>query len=385
MLAAKLPLATPEDSARRVGLRYVTDQTPGIRRVKSGKGFSYRRPNGKVARDPEILKRIKSLAIPPAWSEVWICPDANGHLQATGRDARGRKQNRYHPRWREIRDETKYARMLLFGKRLPVIRRRVKAGLRRTGLGRERVLAAVIRLLELSLIRVGNNEYARENNSFGLTTMRNHHVDVAGATLRFHFRGKGGKWHNVDIQDRRVARIVRKCQDLPGQELFQYVNEQGERQDVRSEDVNAYLKEISGADFTAKDFRTWAGTVLTALELCDGPPSGSPTEAKSKYLGAIANVARRLGNTPAICRKCYVHPEILAGCLDGTLSVALSRPRVGVAGLRPEEAAVLGWLTQRLARNKRTLKEQLAGSRPRRKRRSSGLDPASWHKSSLRR
>lgn len=368
---AQLPSASPEASAKMGGLRYVSDRCPGIRRVKSGAGFRYLSPRGRSLREPSTLRRIKSLAIPPAWTEVWICPEPNGHLQATGRDARGRKQNRYHPRWREIREETKYARMLLFGSCLPRIRRRVTADLRRIALCRERVLAAVVRLLEVSLIRVGNDEYARENNSFGLTTMRNHHVDVEGEKLRFHFRGKGGKWHNIDIKDKRLARLVRRCQDLPGQELFEYLDDDRQPQDVHSEDVNAYLKEISGEDFTAKDFRTWSGTVLTAMELCECAPCETQTQAKKNYLRATEAVAARLGNTPTICRKCYVHPQILEAYLDGTLTHALSANGTNSPrrknGLRPEEAAVLSWLAQRLAQGRRTLKAQLAASLQQRK------------------
>ncbi|HWI59016.1 MAG TPA: DNA topoisomerase IB, partial [Bacillota bacterium] len=239
-------LKDPVTSATRVGLRYVTDEMPGIQRENSGNGFRFRYPTGDIVQDEEVLNRIKSLAIPPAWAEVWICPDPCGHLQASGRDDRGRKQNRYHPRWRETRDETKYARMIAFGQALPRIRKRVAEDLALPGLPRNKVLATVVRLLEVSLIRVGNEEYARENESFGLTTMRTRHVDVKGSSLRFHFRGKSGKWHHVQIEDRRLARIVKRCQDLPGQELFQYVNDDGERQTVSSEDVNDYLREISG-------------------------------------------------------------------------------------------------------------------------------------------
>ncbi len=358
-------LKDPAESARMVGLHYVSDDAPGIRREPTGNSFRYRDPNGKLIRDPASLRRIKSLAIPPAWTNVWITTDPNGHLQATGRDDRGRKQHRYHPRWREIRDETKYARMIAFAQALPQIRQRVKRDLALPGLPRNKVLATVVRLLELSLIRVGNDEYARENDSFGLTTMRNRHVDVNGATLRFHFRGKAGKWHNVDIHDRRLAKIVRTCQDLPGQELFQFVDDDGQRQDVRSGDVNDYLKEISGADFTAKDFRTWAGTVLAAIALKDFERFDSKAQAKRNITSAIEAVARRLGNTPAICRKCYVHPDVLDAYRDGTLARTLKR-RVEreIAGsgpsLRREERAVLNLLQHRL-----TIEEKLSVSRKR--------------------
>ena len=308
-----------------------------------------------------MLQRIKSLAIPPAWTQVWICLDPEGHLQATGRDARGRKQHRYHPRWREIRDETKYARMLAFARALPKIRRRVRKNLALPGLPANKVLATVVRLLEVSLIRVGNDEYARENESFGLTTMRNRHVDVNGSLLRFHFRGKSGKKHVVDVHDRRLARIVKSCQDLPGQELFQYVDEQGVLQDVKSGDVNNYLREISGQDFTAKDFRTWAGTVLGALALREFQKFDSQAQAKKNIVQAIQAVAQLLGNTPAVCRKCYMHPEVIEAYLDGSLVETLKQRaegqlRGGLRELRPEEAAVLGVLQQRLAREQRRRK-----------------------------
>jgi DNA topoisomerase-1 len=347
-------LQDPAESAKAVGLHYVTDERPGIRRERAGSGFRFRLPDGALVKDAKAITRIKSLAIPPAWKEVWISTDPNGHLQATGRDARRRKQHRYHSRWRQIRDEAKYARMLVFAKALPRIRKRVRAALRLPGLPREKVLAVVVRLLEVSLIRVGNDEYARDNDSFGLTTMKARHVDVRGATLRFRFRGKAGKNHIVDIRDRRLARIVKSCQDLPGQELFQYIDDEGKMQDVRSGDINEYLRQISGEDFTAKDFRTWAGTVLAAMALREFERFDSQTEAKKNIVRAIESVAERLGNTPAICRKCYVHPEIIDAYLDGTLvSTIKQRAEQELSGsvkkLRPEEAAVLGLLQQRLA------------------------------------
>jgi DNA topoisomerase-1 len=353
-------LSDPVVSAKVVGLRHVSDEKPGIKRECSGKSFRYRDAAGKLVRDRETLGRIKSLVIPPAWTSVWICPDANGHLQATGRDDRGRKQFRYHPRWREIRDETKYARMIAFARALPKIRRRIQKDMSLADLPRNKVLATVARLLEVSLIRVGNDEYARENDSFGLTTMRNRHVDVNGSALRFHFRGKAGKWHNVDINDRRIAKIVERCQDLPGQELFQFVDDDGECHDVRSEDVNDYLREISGQDFTAKDFRTWAGTVLAAMALREFEKFDTKAQAKKNVVAAIEAVAKKLGNTPAVCKKCYIHPHVLDSYLDGTLvetlkqraEKAISR---SLRGLPAEEAAVLGVLQQRL-----TLEEKLA-------------------------
>lgn len=355
-------LQDPVVSAQVVGLRHVSDEQPGIQREPSGKGFRYRDANGKIVHDPETLSRIKSLAIPPAWTSVWICPIPNGHLQATGRDDRRRKQFRYHPRWREIRDETKYARMIVFARALPKIRRRVKKDMALSGLPRNKVLATVVRLLEVSLIRVGNDEYARENESFGLTTMRNKHVDVHGSTLRFHFRGKSGKWHNVDIHDRHIAKIVERCQDLPGQELFQFVDDDGQRRDVRSEDVNDYLREISGQDFTAKDFRTWAGTVLAAMALREFEKFDTKAQAKKNIVAAIASVAGKLGNTPAVCKKCYVHPHVLDSYLDGTLIETLKQRAEtqisrSLRGLPSEEAAVLGLLQQRLS-----LEEKLARS-----------------------
>lgn len=354
-------LKDPVKSAEVVGLRYVSDEIAGICREVQRTGFRYRFA-GKVVQDRETLGRIKSLAIPPAWKDVWICPHANGHLQATGRDDRKRKQFRYHSRWREIRDETKYARMIVFAKALPKIRRRVEKDLALNGLPREKVLATVLRLLEVSLIRVGNDEYARENDSFGLTTMRDKHVNVSGSKMQFRFRGKSGKWHEVDINDRRIAKIVKRCQDLPGQELFQFLDDQGEVRDVRSEDVNAYLREISGEDFTAKDFRTWAGTVLAAMALREFERFETKAQAKKQVVAAIEAVAARLGNTPAVCRKCYVHPHILDSFLDGTLVETLKRRAerelsTALDTLRGEEAAVLGLLQQRL-----TLEEKLSAS-----------------------
>jgi DNA topoisomerase-1 len=356
-------LKDPVEAAHKGGLRYVTDQMPGITREGSGQGFRYRYPIGEIVKDDAVLERIRSLAIPPAWTEVWICPDPAGHLQATGRDERGRKQSRYHPRWREIRDDTKYTRMIAFGQALPKIRRRVEQDLALPGLPRNKVLATVVRLLEVSLIRVGNEEYARENASFGLTTMRERHVDVEGSVLRFHFRGKAGKWHDVDIQDRRLARIVRQCQDLPGQELFQYLDEQGERQPVNSEDVNDYLREISGQDFTAKDFRTWAGTVLAAFALREFQQFDSQAQAKRNIVRAIESVAERLGNTVSVCRKCYIHPDVLGAYLDGTLVDTLKQRAErqlseSLSQLPAEEAAVLGLLQQRLAAESRKQAEE---------------------------
>jgi DNA topoisomerase I len=348
----------PIHSAHSAGLRYVTDQMPGIHREKNRKGWRYRYPTGSLVSESEVLGRIKSLVIPPAWSRVWICPDPCGHLQATGRDARGRKQSRYHPRWREVRDETKYGRMIEFAKALPEIRKRLKKDLRLPGLCREKILATVVRLLEVSLIRIGNEEYARENASFGLTTMRNKHVKVRGKTARFHFRGKSGKWHDVDIQDARLARIIKRCQELPGQELFQYVDDNGERQCVDSNDVNQYLRDACGDDFTAKDFRTWAGTVLGAMALSQFDDYKSQRQAKKNIVQAIEQVAQRLGNTVAVCRKCYVHPDVIDAYLEGKL-LQLVKGRAqttsghGVRGLRADETAVLALLKAKLAAQKK--------------------------------
>ena len=277
--------------------------------------------------------------IPPAWTSVWICPDPLGHLQATGRDARGRKQYRYHPRWRQVRDEHKYGRLADFGRALPGIRRRIARDIRRSGLPREKVLAAIVRLLETTFIRVGNDEYARENRSYGLTTMRDAHVRVNGSSVRFFFRGKSGVPHELHLDDRRLARIVKQCRDLPGQELFQYLDGNGAVVDVGSADVNAYLKDITGTDFTSKDFRTWAGTVLAARLLCGEPPAASETAGKKSIVRVIDEVARKLGNTRAVCRKCYVHPTVIDAYLNGTIA--------GVMGKGAAEAAILRLLRPR--------------------------------------
>jgi DNA topoisomerase-1 len=345
----------PVESAKAAGLSYVTDGRPGLRRRRIGRGFVYVDADGRRLRDRAMLARIRALAIPPAWREVWICATPHGHIQAVGRDARGRKQYRYHARWREVRDETKYERMLAFARILPRIRARVRADLTRPGLPRDKVLATVVRLLETTLIRVGNEEYARTNRSFGLTTLRTRHVAVRGAMLRFHFRGKGGKEHAVDVRDPRLARIVRQCQDLPGQELFQYVDDGGQRQTIDSADVNAYLREIAGEEFTAKDFRTWAGTVLAALALAEVASFSTRREARRNITRAVESVASRLGNTPAISRRCYVHPAVIEAYMDGvTLDAYRRRAERAItedlAGLNRTEAVVLGLLQQRLAR-----------------------------------
>src|SRR5438105_5209625 len=312
-------LVEPAASARAAGLRYVSDQSPGIRRKRVGKGFGYLDSDGRTVRDPETIRRIKRLTIPPAWTDVWICADPRGHLQATGSDARGRKQYRYHPSWREVRDEAKYGRLLAFGGSLPALRRRVELDLGKDGLPRERIVATVVRLLDRCLLRIGNLEYAKDNGSFGLTTLRDDHVAVEGSRLRFKFRGKSGKEHDVDVRDRRIAQIVRRCQELPGQELFRYEEEDGGVRTVESDDVNLYLGEATGQPFTAKDFRTWAGTVLAARELAAIGTFGSETEGRRNLVSAIKAVAEQLGNTQAVCRKCYVHPAVLEAYLDGSL------------------------------------------------------------------
>jgi DNA topoisomerase-1 len=345
--------ADPVESAREAGLRYVNDTMPGIRRKMVRGKPHYLDAEGKPISDEEALARIRSLAIPPAWTDVWICPSPRGHIQATGRDARGRKQYRYHPKWRQVRDETKYARMLAFGRALPGIRDRVEADMSLPGLPRKKVLATVVRLLETTLIRVGNDEYAKTNNSVGLTTMRDKHVRVNGSEVRFEFRGKSGKQHSVGLKDRRLAKLVKRCRDIPGYELFQYIDDDGQRRAVDSGDVNEYLREISGEDFTAKDFRTWAGTVLASIALQEFEAFDSETQAKRNVVRAIESVAERLGNTPAICRKCYVHPAVLDSYLEGTMLDALQQRTKAeldnLDRLQPEEAAVLTLLQRRLA------------------------------------
>jgi DNA topoisomerase-1 len=358
MSTAAAPEATTPDpvtSAKEAGLHYVTDRKPGITRKRAGSGYTYYAPDGSKIADRKTRARIKALVIPPAWTDVWICPDPLGHLQATGRDARGRKQYRYHPGYREARDETKYERTIAFGLALPGIRKRVDRDLARQGLPREKVLATVVKLLETTLIRVGSEEYARTNKSFGLTTMRNRHVSVKGAKVEFKFRGKGGIRHNVDVEDRRLARIVARLQELPGQALFNYLDSDGKRHSIGSTDVNDYLREISGQDFTAKDFRTWTGTVLAASALREFERFDSQAQAKRNLVQAIETVAERLGNTPSVCRKCYVHPVVLDSYLEGSLverlKVQAEEELAAALGELPaEEAAVLAFLQQCLSR-----------------------------------
>jgi DNA topoisomerase I len=334
--------------ARIAGLRYVNDGDAGIaRKGTAPANFSYHRPDGSEVRAPHVLKRIRALAIPPAWTDVWICPDPDGHIQATGRDTKGRKQYCYHERWQESRDHTKYERMIAFARALPRIRRRIDADLKRPGVCRERVLAAVVRLLERSLIRVGNGEYARTNNSYGLTTLRDRHVQVNGKTIEFRFRAKSGKFRRIELDAPRLSKVVRACQELPGQELFQYRDEDGGVHDVTSSDVNAYLREITGDEFTAKDFRTWAGTMMAALALRRQELPGATAAQKRTLNVAIDQVADVLGNTRAVCRKAYVHPQVFDAFSDGTLARALDRGCRPVKGLDEAESAVLNFLCGR--------------------------------------
>lgn len=348
--AHPIPNADPPAAAKAAGLRYVNDTKPGIRR-DSGKFFD---ASGAPVTDESTLARIKALVIPPAWTDVWICPQANGHLQATGRDAKGRKQYRYHAKWRTVRDDVKYERMLNFGKALPAIRAEVDRALKLPGLPRDKVLATIVYLLEATMIRIGNEEYARTNKSFGLTTLRDRHVKVEGSDIAFHFRGKSGVFHDIELHDRRLAKIIARTRELPGQELFQYLDADGERHSVDSSDVNDYLRQITGEEYTAKDFRTWSGTVLAALALQEFEKFDSETQAKKNIVRAIESVASRLGNTPTICRKCYVHPAVLEAYLDGSVLEALRTTSEealvkDLHALRPEEAAVLAMLQQRLS------------------------------------
>jgi DNA topoisomerase I len=353
-IETKHAIAEMKAAARAAHLRYISDKKPGIRRIRTPKGFRYLAPDGTRITDEETISRIQKLAIPPAYEDVWVCPYPDGHLQAVGRDARGRKQYRYHKRWREVRDESKYAKMLTFGRVLPKIRERVEHDLALRGLPRERVLAAIVRMLETTLARVGNEEYAKANKSYGLTTLRNRHVKVQGGKIHFDFRGKHGLEHHIDLNDRRLAHIVKRLQELPGQDLFEYVDEDGEIRAVISDDVNDYLREITGEDITAKDFRTWAATNLAALALRELETYDSATKAKKNVVRAVEAVSQMLGNTPTICRKCYIHPAIFDGYLDGSLlgtlrrraDEALAEPNIGLSA---EEAAVTAFLSKRLS------------------------------------
>jgi DNA topoisomerase I len=364
-----------KETAEEAGLVYVCDEDKGLRRERDGQGFAFFNAQGERVTDEAALDRIRRLAIPPAWTEVWICAKPNGHLQATGRDARGRKQYRYHPQFRELRESTKYEHMLEFARALPALRRTLAQHMALRGLPREKVLATVVHLLESTLIRIGNDDYARHNRSYGLTTLRSPHVSVEGSQLRFNFKGKSGKTWRLSVHDRRVARIVKACQELPGQRLFQYFDEEGELREVSSVDVNAYLREITGRDVTAKDFRTWGGTVMAALALQELEAADSKAGVKKNVRAAIEQVASRLGNTPTICRKCYVHPEILSCYEQGELLLKVGPTESGKNAaprlLGPEETAVLTLLQARLGRTlEKALEESVtrAKSRPRRKR-----------------
>ena len=337
-------ITDPAESARFAGLRYVSDTKPGIRRHRRGKGFYYTQPGGTRLTDPDTLSRIKSLVIPPAWQQVWISPLPNGHLQATGRDARGRKQSRYHPKWRQVRDETKYHRMLLFAEALPHIRHQVEHDLTLPQMPRPKVLATIVRLLETTFIRIGNEEYAKTNHSYGLTTLRNKHVKVTGSKLHFTFDGKSGVKHAIDLADRRLANIVRRCLDIPGYELFQFIDQEGRRHSIEASDVNDYLRQISSVQtpgddlsFTAKDFRTWAGSVLTCTLLRELAPYNTETEAKRNIVQAIKSVAKRLGNTPSVCRKCYIHPAVLDSYLGGQMMQTLEKQVARQVAKKPAE------------------------------------------------
>jgi len=336
------PFTAPEDAARAADLRHVSDDRPGITRKRSGRGFSYGNPDGTAMRDRPTLARIRALAIPPAWTDVWICPIAHGHIQATGRDARHRKQYRYHPRWQQIRDATKYGRMVEFGTALPKIRARLQADLALPGIPKDKVLATVVRLLETTFIRVGNEEYARNNRSFGLTTLQDRHVAIEGSQIQFRFRGKSGKLHAVKLTDRRLARAVQRIRELPGQDVFQFLDEAGEPQSIDSADVNEYLRAVSGQDFTAKDFRTWAGTVEAALAFHTLAAEGA-RPSRHVLMQVVREVAERLGNTPAVCRKCYIHPAIVSAFEDGRCRLS-SRRRERRAGLSGAEKSVLALL-----------------------------------------
>jgi DNA topoisomerase-1 len=353
-MAARVEFDLPDDpvtSAHTAGLRYVSDAMPGIVRRRRGRGFAYVDDRGSRVTDAETIARIRSLAVPPAWTDVWICRVANGHLQATGRDAKGRKQYRYHPRWRAVRDETKYAQLARFGATLPAIRRRVRRDMARHGLPRDKVVATIVWLLERTLVRIGNDEYARSNDSFGLTTLQDRHVRVNGSELRFRFRSKSGRTCDLGVEHARVARIVRRCRDLPGQDLFQYVDADGVVQSLGSADVNDYLREIAGEDVTAKHFRTWFGSVLAADALLHAGPARSKHGAARKVNAAIAAVAESLSNTTAVCRKAYVHPTLIDAYLDGSLFEAAAGPVRPVAELRASEARLLAVL-RRLGRSR---------------------------------
>jgi DNA topoisomerase-1 len=341
------------EAAQLSGLRYVSDDAPGLRRKRAGKGFAYLQPDGARISERQVIARLRSLAIPPAWTDVWICRFDNGHIQATGRDARERKQYRYHPMFREMREGVKYEHLLAFAGALPTIRMKVAEHMILRGLPREKVLATVVHLLEATLIRIGNDDYARHNKSYGLTTLKNRHVVVEGAEVRFRFVGKSGKQWSLKFRDRRIAKIIKACQELPGQDLLQYLDEQGDLRAITSSDVNAYLREATGQDITAKDFRTWAGTVLAAMALNELERFETAAEAKRNLKAAIECVSARLGNTPSICRRCYIHPEVLNAYLEGALRLEIEaevarEPDGEPPRLLPQETALLAMLRARL-------------------------------------
>lgn len=346
-------LHDPKLAAKAAKLHYVTNRRPGIRRELGPDGWTFLKPDGTVIADEDEITRIKKLAIPPAYTDVWICADPRGHLQAVGRDARGRKQYRYHPRWRIVRDQDKYSRMLVFGRVLPAIWAQVAQDLGLQGLPKRKVVAAVVALLEKTMMRVGNEEYAKQNKSFGLTTLRTRHARVEGGHVLLDFRGKHGVEHHIDLADRKLARVVARCHDLPGKDLFQYEDELGERHHVTNDDVNAYLHDVSGEEITAKDFRTWAATNLAAATLVERAGFETPAAAKHHLVEAVEHVAKKLGNTPAICRKCYIHPAIFEGYLDGSLLEGLKLRADEVlhgdtGGLTAEEVAITSYLSRRL-------------------------------------
>jgi DNA topoisomerase-1 len=341
-----IPRNGAQISARDAALTYVSDAEPGIRRLKAGKGFSYKKPDGRPV-SSATKARVEAIVIPPAWTDVWISPDADGHIQATGRDQRGRKQYRYHPQWAEQRDSAKYSSLVAFAECLPELRRTIDNDLRRHGLPFERVVAAIVWLLDNTMIRVGNAAYARDNKSFGLTTLRDRHVDIKGSSLRFAFKGKSGKEWKLKLVDRRIAGIVRGAQDLPGQKLFQYLDEEGNRRPVSSDDVNCYIREAAGDTFSSKHFRTWGGTIHAASLFAQTEPPESQAQQKRMMNSVIDKVAERLGNTRAVCRKCYIHPQVFEAWAQGQLSAEMAeanKRKRSIEGLDEEEALVLRWL-----------------------------------------
>jgi DNA topoisomerase-1 len=345
-------VSDPEQAAQLARLRYVLDDRPGITRRRQGKGYSYFDPLGRLITDRATRQRLNGLVIPPAWTEVWISPYKNGHILATGRDEKGRKQYIYHPRWEALRNENKFQRLLLFAAALPEIRARVDQDLRRHGLPRERIVAALVRLLEKTLMRVGNREYVRQNNSFGLTTLQMEHLELSGSRLRFQFRGKSGKWHEIDVEDPRAARVIRQCQELPGQELFQYLDDEGQNRAVGSSDINDYLRAITGRDFSAKDFRTWGGTIRAIQALREIGPATSEKEKKAAMMAAVKQVAGQLGNTTTVCRKYYIHPAVLSAYDEGwffELAQEVESAEAGPGDMTADERLALALLSRRWA------------------------------------